>query len=223
MNQHRATPLATMNLPRREDRAWPVGSRNGAPDLMPTGLSPAGRYGECSDPFHACQRAFFLEVPNETEEASRIRHGADEINGGSATSTTQACTTSYQTHSEAAEMHMAARRMKVPLYVYALPNRIPKRMVLVHNRVILGITPSRRPGSRGFRAWLSPKGTKGLVACGCGWAPKLGQHFRPGSSVPTKPPRRAQPRPHEGDPFGKPMRPRASEGNSPIRSTTSHG
>lgn len=67
-------------------------------------------------------------------------------------------------------------------YVFAMPDVIPDGMVLVHNHVVIGITPRRQPGFRGFRAWLSPKGHRGIEACGCGWAPHLGQHWRDSST-----------------------------------------
>jgi hypothetical protein len=59
-------------------------------------------------------------------------------------------------------------------YLFTLPAVIPTNRVLVHNNV----RPTRRLGSRGFRAWLSPAGYQHLVACDCDWAPELGQHYR---------------------------------------------
>ena len=59
-------------------------------------------------------------------------------------------------------------------YLKTLPAVVPADRVLVHNQV----RPTRRLGSRGFRAWLSAPHA-GLEACPCAWAPELGhQHFR---------------------------------------------
>jgi hypothetical protein len=58
-------------------------------------------------------------------------------------------------------------------YLSKLPKSLPDDgRVLVHNRV----TPTRKLGSRGFRAWLAAPDEK-WVACDCGWAPELGQHY----------------------------------------------
>jgi hypothetical protein len=54
--------------------------------------------------------------------------------------------------------------------------------VLVHNSV----RPTRRLGSRGFRAWLQSPDSVGLEVCGCGWAPELGQHYRVKQKVKAK-------------------------------------
>jgi hypothetical protein len=58
-------------------------------------------------------------------------------------------------------------------YLTRLPKVLPADRVLVHNHV----RPTRRLGSRGFRAWLSPPSER-LTVCRCGWAAELGQHFR---------------------------------------------
>ena len=63
---------------------------------------------------------------------------------------------------------------ELPEYVSRLPDAVPAGKVLVHNHV----RPQGRLGMNGFRAWLSPAGTARLEVCDCGWAPKLGQHFR---------------------------------------------
>jgi hypothetical protein len=59
-------------------------------------------------------------------------------------------------------------------YLKRLPSSIPADRWLVHNHV----RPTRRLGSRGFRAWLVLPGTARLEVCGCGWAPELGAHYR---------------------------------------------
>jgi hypothetical protein len=59
------------------------------------------------------------------------------------------------------------------LDVIPAPSAIPAGKVVVHNSV----RPTRRLGSRGFRAWLSTP-TGRLVACDCAWAPELGIHYR---------------------------------------------
>ena len=53
------------------------------------------------------------------------------------------------------------------------PGGIPPGKVVVHNDV----RPTRRLGSRGFRAWLQSPGP-GLEECPCGWAAELGAHYR---------------------------------------------
>jgi hypothetical protein len=45
--------------------------------------------------------------------------------------------------------------------------------VLVHNHA----PPAERSGTRGFRAWEDDP-TPQYVACGCGWRPDLGIHYR---------------------------------------------
>jgi hypothetical protein len=62
-------------------------------------------------------------------------------------------------------------------YLFKLPAAVPGDKVLVHNQVVVGITPTRRLGYRGFRAWLSSPDPR-LYVCRCGWRPELGQHFR---------------------------------------------
>jgi hypothetical protein len=60
-------------------------------------------------------------------------------------------------------------------YLTTLPENISPYQLLVHNSV----RPTRRLGSRGFRAWLTPRSEIGrLEPCDCGWAPELGQHYR---------------------------------------------
>jgi len=66
-------------------------------------------------------------------------------------------------------------------YLSKLPAVVPGDKVLVHNMPAGHVTakwPTRRLGSRGFRAWLSPPDLATLEVCPCGWAPELGQHFR---------------------------------------------
>jgi hypothetical protein len=58
-------------------------------------------------------------------------------------------------------------------YLLRLPDRVPDGRCLVHNHV----TPTRRLGSRGFRAWLLEPGPT-IERCECGWAPELEPHFR---------------------------------------------
>ena len=78
-----------------------------------------------------------------------------------------------------ANVHQAAEERRrvmesFPEYLTRLPDVIPEGRVLMHNRV----QPTARLRSRGFRAWLSAPDPQGLEACDCGWAPKLGRHFR---------------------------------------------
>ena len=65
-------------------------------------------------------------------------------------------------------------------YLSTLPAAVPDGLILVHNHV----RPTRRLGSRGFRAWLSAPDPR-LDVCGCGRAPDLGRHFL--SRVPGRP------------------------------------
>jgi hypothetical protein len=60
-------------------------------------------------------------------------------------------------------------------YLKRLPAQrdIPAGQVVVHNSV----RPTRRLGSRGFRAWLASRAAS-LEPCPCGWAPELGEHYR---------------------------------------------
>lgn len=58
-------------------------------------------------------------------------------------------------------------------YLRTIPTEVPAGRVVVHSTV----RPTRRLGSRGFRAWLSTPGAH-LEPCGCGWAPELGVHYR---------------------------------------------
>lgn len=58
-------------------------------------------------------------------------------------------------------------------YLTAVPTNIPAGKVLVHNHV----RPTKRLGSRGFRAWLQPM-TDRLSPCDCGFAPRIPVHYR---------------------------------------------
>jgi hypothetical protein len=59
-------------------------------------------------------------------------------------------------------------------------SRIPQHSVtgggvVVHNCV----RPSRRLGTRGFRAWVqNPSSKIPIEPCDCGWASELGEHYR---------------------------------------------
>lgn len=64
--------------------------------------------------------------------------------------------------------------MAMQLYLRKLPMTVAVGTVLVHNHV----QPTRRLGMRGFRAWLTTADAPGIEACGCGFAPELGTHFR---------------------------------------------
>jgi len=59
-------------------------------------------------------------------------------------------------------------------YLASIPSVIPAGQVAVHNNV----RPTRRLGSRGFRAWLAPADAERLERCECGWAPELERHYR---------------------------------------------
>ena len=68
---------------------------------------------------------------------------------------------------------MAAKLEKMR-YLVEVPAAVPDGQWLVHNNV----RPTRRLGSRGFRAWLSEPDAKRWMPCGCGWAPEVGSHYR---------------------------------------------
>ena len=58
-------------------------------------------------------------------------------------------------------------------YLSTIPDRVPEGRIVVHNN----IRPTRRLGSRGFRAWLAdPSPT--VEVCPCEWAAELGEHYR---------------------------------------------
>jgi hypothetical protein len=54
-----------------------------------------------------------------------------------------------------------------------LPKVVPAGRFLYHNH----IQPTRRLGSRGFRAYLADD-VAGMEVCPCGWASDLGPHYR---------------------------------------------
>lgn len=58
-------------------------------------------------------------------------------------------------------------------YLSKIPSGVPEGWVVVHSHV----RPTRRLGSRGFRAWLAEPRDR-LEVCGCDWAPQLGEHYR---------------------------------------------
>jgi hypothetical protein len=58
-------------------------------------------------------------------------------------------------------------------YLSKIPASVPEGRAVVHNHV----RPTRRLGSRGFRAWLAEPSER-LEVCGCDWAPELTQHCR---------------------------------------------
>ena len=59
-------------------------------------------------------------------------------------------------------------------YVSKIPKTIPAGKVLVHNH-LSQVTPSLRPGTRGFRAWVADRSKK-YERCDCGWAGL--EHYR---------------------------------------------
>jgi hypothetical protein len=60
-------------------------------------------------------------------------------------------------------------------YVSQVPKTVPPGSVLVHNGV--RANPRTKPGDRGFRAWFAQPAPH-HVRCDCGWALRLGRHFR---------------------------------------------
>lgn len=68
---------------------------------------------------------------------------------------------------------MAEKRLQLR-YLYRMPKTVPAGLVVVHNH----IQPTRLIGLRGFRIWLSRRGSKRLEVCNCTWAPELKRHFR---------------------------------------------
>ena len=55
-------------------------------------------------------------------------------------------------------------------YLARVPKNVPAGKIVAHNRV----RPTRRLGSRGFRAWLADPSPR-YEACSCEWAPLLEQ------------------------------------------------
>lgn len=79
----------------------------------------------------------------------------------------------------------AARPAYGMRYLLAIPAEPPPAgQLVVHNRVV----PTRRLGSRGFRAWIASTepdppgrwlgGAHQVIRCDCGWAPELPEHDR---------------------------------------------
>jgi hypothetical protein len=61
------------------------------------------------------------------------------------------------------------------------PKRIPRRAILVHNRVA-AIHHQQSHGWNGFRFFLMTKAAakdRLVVPCRCGWAPQIRVHYRP--------------------------------------------
>ena len=65
------------------------------------------------------------------------------------------------------------RKMGYPDYLSCIPESVPSGKIVVHNRV----RPTRKLGSRGFRAWLAEPSSQYEV-CPCEWAPELDAHYR---------------------------------------------
>jgi hypothetical protein len=72
---------------------------------------------------------------------------------------------------QSAEDMAAAHGME---YLRTVPDAVPAGRVVVHNRV----RPAAVLGERGFRAWLQAPDADKLEECDCGWAPRLGTHYR---------------------------------------------
>ncbi len=58
-------------------------------------------------------------------------------------------------------------------YLSRVPESVPSDKIVVHNHVL----PTRRLGSRGFRAWLAEPSPEYEV-CPCEWASELETHYR---------------------------------------------
>jgi hypothetical protein len=55
-----------------------------------------------------------------------------------------------------------------------VPKAIPAGKILVHNTV----TPTRKIGNRGFRAWWDDAANaKNWKECDCGWGAEIGPHY----------------------------------------------
>ena len=72
---------------------------------------------------------------------------------------------SFQSHGFSADVSLD--------YLSRIPESVPPGKIVVHNFV----RPTRRLGSRGFRAWLAELSPRYEV-CPCEWAPELGTHYR---------------------------------------------
>ena len=69
--------------------------------------------------------------------------------------------------------HREDEDMEIPHYLSRVPESVPPGKIVVHSHV----RPTRRLGSRGFRAWLAEPSPRYEV-CPCEWAPELGAHYR---------------------------------------------
>jgi hypothetical protein len=69
-----------------------------------------------------------------------------------------------------------ARQLRIR-YVARVPKVLPDDSVLVHNQVRFPGSPYPL-GVNGFRAWLQRDGHDRLEPCDCGFAPRLGTHYR---------------------------------------------
>jgi hypothetical protein len=87
---------------------------------------------------------------------------------------TQKGTISMTKHTQRGTTDTAIVNGLTVTYLTRLPATVPADRVIVHNHV----RPTRRVGSRGLRAWLSPA-AESLEVCDCRWAPELGRHYRP--------------------------------------------
>ena len=70
-------------------------------------------------------------------------------------------------------------------YLSGVPRQVPEGRIVVHNHVRpVDASGARIPAARvalgfhGFRAWTEPIGKPMRVACRCGWAPHLAEHYR---------------------------------------------
>ncbi len=59
-------------------------------------------------------------------------------------------------------------------YLEEMPTTILTGQILVHNNIV----PTRRINTRGFRIWYASPDERKYVACDCGWAPELREHYR---------------------------------------------
>ena len=58
-------------------------------------------------------------------------------------------------------------------YLFRVPQSVPSGKIVAHNNV----SPTRRLGMRGFRAWFAEPSSEYEV-CPCKWAPELDVHYR---------------------------------------------
>jgi hypothetical protein len=114
------------------------------------------------------------EVPRLARRAARLPKGSRAA-GASSGPMTATRGRAEENRVFMADTHEIDGEMNM-FYLKRIPETVPLDSVIVHNHV----RPTRRLGSRGFRAWLAPSlaAETSYERCDCGWAPELAIHYR---------------------------------------------